>query len=368
MIEARRSVLPEPSDGHHSGLILDRYLEHTDDKGGSKAKLYAHAIAAINRNDPQQLYKAAWERITDAMTPGTLLLHFKYDRASKLIVGLGNQNVMEAGLALHRTYGVPWLPGSALKGLAAHVAHRIWGTDDESWRVGGEKHAVLFGSSSSEHAESAGGLVQFHDGLPKPGTINLFEDVLTPHHSDWNTSTDENIVPATDFDSPVPVSFLAVQAPFTLAVSKRDPRLPDIWLQHAAELLKFGLTTGGWGIGAKTNAGYGLLAFEKSEVVTAQASPVAAVPATSAGQTAKTPVERLNPQQYREGHVISVNLMAKTGKGNWKAVVVGSAQEIVIREFDMRKIRNPKEGQLLKFRFNKSPVNWTQLELEYLKS
>ena len=369
MTKARRSVLPEPSHGHHPGLILDRYLENTDDKGSSKAKLYANAIAAIKGHDLQRLYEAAWNRVKSAMVPGTLLLHIKYDSASKLIVGLGCQNVLEAGLALHRTYGVPWLPGSALKGLAAHVAHQIWGGNDEAWRVGGEKHAVLFGSSSSEHAESAGGLVQFHDGLPKPGSINLFEDVLTPHHSDWNTSTDENIRPATDFDSPVPVSFLAFQAQFMLAVSKRDPRLPDIWLKHAEQLLKFGLTTLGWGIGAKTNAGYGLLAFDKTEVVgTAHAPVAAAIASQPDGKTVQPPAANLNPKTFREGQSISVKLRARTSSGNWRAVIEGSTQEIVIRQFDMQKIKNPKEGQLHKFRFLKSPDNWTKLELEYLKS
>jgi hypothetical protein len=249
------------------------------------------------------------------------------------------------------------------------VAHQIWGSNDEAWRIGGEKHAVLFGSSSSEHAESAGGLVQFHDGLPKPESIKLLEDVLTPHHSAWNTSSDENIVPATDFDSPIPVSFLAVQAKFMLAVSKRYPRLPDIWLKHAEQLLKFGLTTVGWGIGAKPNAGYGLLAFDKSEVVgTAQAPAATAIPSQPDGQTVKPLTARLNAKQFREGHSISVKLTAKTSSGNWLAVVEGSTQEIVIRGFDMQKIKNPKEGQLLKFRFRKSPDNWTQLELEYLKS
>jgi len=369
MTEARRSVLPEPSDGHHPGLILDRYLENTDDSGRSKADLYRHAIQAMNSPQLLTFYKAAWERIKAAMVPGTLLLHFKYDSASKLIVGLGSQNVLEAGLTLHRTYGVPWLPGSALKGLAAHVAHQIWGSNDEAWRVGGEKHAVLFGSSSSEHAESAGGLVQFHDGLPKPGSIHLFEDVLTPHHSAWNTSTDEKIEPATDFDSPVPVSFLAFQAPFMLAVSKRDPRLPDIWLKHAEQLLKFGLTTPGWGIGAKTNAGDGLLAFDKTEVVELPQAPAAAAIASQPeGKTVEPPEANLNPKQFREGQSISVTLKAKTSSGNWRAVVEGSTQEIVIRQSDMQKIKNPKEGQLLKFRFLKSPDNWTKLELLYLKS
>ena len=71
MTEARRSVLPEPSDGHHPGLILDRYLAIADDNGHSKADLYRHAIQAMNSPQLLTFYKAAWERIKAAMVPAT---------------------------------------------------------------------------------------------------------------------------------------------------------------------------------------------------------------------------------------------------------------------------------------------------------
>src|ERR1700680_515711 len=49
------------------------------------------------------------------------------ERDSRLIVGLGSENVLETGIRLHHTYGLPVIPGSALKGLAAHYCHEIWG-------------------------------------------------------------------------------------------------------------------------------------------------------------------------------------------------------------------------------------------------
>lgn len=40
----------------------------------------------------------------------------------RMAVGLGDESVLETSVTLHRTYGVPYIPGSALKGLKA-VAH-----------------------------------------------------------------------------------------------------------------------------------------------------------------------------------------------------------------------------------------------------
>jgi CRISPR-associated protein Cmr6 len=52
----------------------------------------------------------------------------------RLIVGLGGDNVLETGLTLHHTYGVPLIPGNALKGLAAHYCDQVWGQADAEFR------------------------------------------------------------------------------------------------------------------------------------------------------------------------------------------------------------------------------------------
>lgn len=52
-----------------------------------------------------------------------------------------------SGITLHHTYGVPFLPGTALKGLAAHYAHQIFGGD---WAING----AACGSAAIECAVS----------------------------------------------------------------------------------------------------------------------------------------------------------------------------------------------------------------------
>lgn len=48
-----------------------------------------------------------------------------------LVVGFGLEGILEVGILLHHLYGVPYLPGSGLKGVV-----RSWVLEDLLWRVG----------------------------------------------------------------------------------------------------------------------------------------------------------------------------------------------------------------------------------------
>jgi CRISPR-associated protein Cmr6 len=136
------------------------------------------------------------------------------------VVGLGSENVLETGLRLHHTYGIPVIPGSALKGLASHYCDEVWGqrhnekASEENllFRRRGTHHSLLFGTTED------GGVITFHDALLTPESLNqgaLGLDVMTPHHPKWQV----NGAPPTDFDSPVPVSFLSVSGTFEIRLS-----------------------------------------------------------------------------------------------------------------------------------------------------
>lgn len=161
-------------------------------------------------------------------------------------VGLGNASPLEVGLTLHHTYGVPYLPGTALKGLALRAAHRT-GVSDHDRRV-------IFGDDS-DSAPSAG-YPTFWDAwlVPDRARFPLQKDVITVHHGDYYSGHGK--VAPTDFDDPNPVSFLSVRPGtwFTLAVSCAE----------SAAVARRGLDLALWGlahlgIGGKTNAGYGRL-------------------------------------------------------------------------------------------------------------
>lgn len=263
--------------GQHPGMLLQRYLCEiaAGDKGNPEEKR-AILKAAINAaRDPglREFYKAAFERrqgsypkvteSVDLVTPG------------RLIIGLGSENVLETGLRLDHTYGMPMLPGSALKGLASHYCHQAWGGTGPAFRkpsaseseayarflAGREPaptsnfHRLLFGDTDDS------GCVIFHDAWLTPDSPNpLRLDVMTPHHPRWLDGS----VPPTDFDSPIPVPFLSVAGTFRVAVSWRGPSSDagqhEKWTKLALELLREALER--WGVGGKTSSGYGRLSAQ----------------------------------------------------------------------------------------------------------
>jgi CRISPR-associated protein Cmr6 len=267
------------SHGDHAGLILNRYLKHAVQKGAEQAKddLFEAARASLGVKRVQAIYKMAFERWQASLPAGALVQ--KFSCASPLIIGLGGENVTETGLTLHHTYGVPYLPGSALKGVAARYARRVWGAGEPSWHPDTKpldqpnQFRTMFGTTGE------GGLVNFLDGWITDTSLKncLVDDVLTPHHGDYYMKEEREVREPTDFDNPVPVPFLAVRGAFLVAICKRDPSLPDEWLKTAAQLLANGLSE--FGLGGKTNAGYGRLIAEQPRDSAAQPDSVAGEPA-----------------------------------------------------------------------------------------
>lgn len=169
--------------------------------------------------------------------------------AGPLAVGLGNPSPYEVGLTLHHTYGVPTLPGSALKGLALRAA----------WRNGVPPEAVrvLFGDTDEA------GFVTFWDGWLLPGQTGPLQlDTVTVHHPDYYK--DGGKWP-TDFDDPNPVAFLSVRPGLRFELRLSGP--PE-HAAYAARLLAWGLTH--LGLGGKTNAGYGGFTVEREKTAAEQ--------------------------------------------------------------------------------------------------
>ncbi|MNC44855.1 hypothetical protein D3C75_937790 [compost metagenome] len=161
--------------------------------------------------------------------------------------------MLETNLAVHRNYGVPYLPGTALKGLAAHYASEILGEKHSGLRKDGQDYAVLFG-----HQENSG-FIRFHDALITPDTAeaSFRHDVLTPHHQNYNGSLSSDKHPAPrDDDSPSPIPFLTAAGDFRIALSCEGfSEDTASWLKLAQMILSAALQHEG--IGAKTSVGYG---------------------------------------------------------------------------------------------------------------
>jgi len=177
----------------------------------------------------------------------------RFVTTAPMVTGLGLPHPVENGFLWHHTLGVPYLPGSSVKGLM-----RRWITSwlgDEDLEGYGEHAALvnhLFGSDN-QAAPSTGALVVL-DALPV-ADLSLIVEVVTPHDGGWRLN--ENVWPA-DWLSPTPIPFLAVGhgAVFQFALASRTASAENVSIGF--ELLTDALD---WlGAGAKTSSGFGRFA------------------------------------------------------------------------------------------------------------
>ena len=158
---------------------------------------------------PPASYQRAVERWSklSADLPG-LTQRWAITRSS-LAIGTGNFSPAENGLSLHGTWGVPYLPGAALKGLASRAA---------TW----------FDLSPSE------------------------SEVMTPHAAPYYSSRGKKA--PDDSQDPIPIQFLVVPKNTRFLVTLDCPE-DRTWAETAMTILDFGLTK--LGLGGMTSSGYG---------------------------------------------------------------------------------------------------------------
>ncbi|MFA0740265.1 MAG: hypothetical protein DFNUSKGM_000367 [Candidatus Fervidibacter sacchari] len=159
----------------------------------------------------------------------------------RFVVGLGAAHVLETGITLHRIFGLPIIPGSALKGVARAYAQLVEGKPEDDPEL-----IAIFGTT-----ERAGSVV-FLDAIPLE-VPNFQLDIMNPHYPNYYRTPEKN--PPADWESPNPVFFLTVTGtPYRFAIASRSEQGNHL-LDLAERWLKGALTE--LGIGAKTNADYG---------------------------------------------------------------------------------------------------------------
>lgn len=238
----RESLRPFAPDGKgpegvrdiHPGLALQRYLTHHD----AERKAARALLDSIQQLGLPEAYPILFARWKASLGQAVFL---EATALTPLAIGLGNATPLENGLALHHTYGFPYLPGSALKGLARRAALHHGLSQEEM--------ALLFGE------QKGAGHIVFWDGWPDPKSPRpLQKDVITVHHQAYY-GTRGKVWP-TDFDDPNPVPFLSVRpgVRFWVPLSSGSEGAGE-WVFLAARLVRWGLEN--LGLGGKTNAGYG---------------------------------------------------------------------------------------------------------------
>lgn len=200
---------------------------------------------------------------------------FYFKTETRFVTGLGLEHPVENGFLWHPVLGVPYIPGTAVKGLV-----RNWVEQWEEKNIDSEKIKTIkriFGSatekkeppavssepapepvselSAEEKEAHEVGSVIFFDALPvKP--VVLEADIMTPHYGPYYANPKDTSVAPGDWHSPTPIPFLTVapEQEFLFAIA---PRTPDA--ARDVELVSRWLTEAlAWiGMGAKTALGYG---------------------------------------------------------------------------------------------------------------
>jgi CRISPR-associated protein Cmr6 len=225
----------------------------------------------------------------------------------RMVVGLGAENVHETSMALHHIYGIPYIPGSALKGIARDAAVADLCSEvknekpdvmdalismptsdekdeDKRWKeikkngkvkrqnkdsVEPEKttiNKIIKGWPDFETArkvfggQKQAGKVIFFDAFPEKD-VSIKLDIMNPHYPKYYSGDEA----PTDWQNPNPIKFLTVENTafsFALALNKKEtdqnrtkidsnPALlnaAEKWMRKALEEQ---------GVGAKTSVGYG---------------------------------------------------------------------------------------------------------------
>ena len=173
---------------------------------------------------------------------------FEAALSGRLYIGVTRDNALETGVTTSHSYGMPVIPGSAVKGLCRAAARKI-GIDEkaEIWMFGNQPGNDA--DAESEADTEIGGLI-FHDAW-WAGDANdkpFIAEIVTPHHTEYYGS--EGTTEATDFDTPVPANQIAVTGKFYFVIEG-----DAAWAGEAAKLLQAALAQ--IGIGGKRSSGYG---------------------------------------------------------------------------------------------------------------
>jgi len=273
------SVIPDASirpGAANAGLVFDRYLRiwegEIDNPNKTKRtnEVLQEFVRAFNARSSQpdhpavKLLRSFHDRL-DRSEAQSVSSRVKYRVDWRLTSGLGSDHPLENGFCFDTLIGIPVIHGTAVKGLCRAAAE----LEDLPTDVQRE----LFGSAEEKEesaVEPASGGLLFFDAYPVIWP-RLKVDVVNCHHPAYYGAALDMVtsqrpgkparktprVQAVEYENPVPVYFLTVDAgtEFTFRIRGRAGNTHAV--HTAMRLLDFGLTV--LGIGAKTAVGYGVM-------------------------------------------------------------------------------------------------------------
>jgi CRISPR-associated protein Cmr6 len=230
---------------------------------------------------------------------------------SRFVTGLGRSHPVENGFAWHPALGVPYLPGSSVKGMV-----RAWAERDAEPRPARSHVDKIFGSAGTA------GQVVFIDAIPV-APVQLEADVMTPHFASWSPQE-----PPGDWSGPVPVPFLVTANETAFAFSILPASVTaDGAVKEAFGWLRAALAEAG--AGAKTSVGYGRFRYDESKT--------------------QTWVNELEKERRAQSEAARRADAQRTPEGRWSLELEGKAEreilELVRIQLEKEPLPDPAERQ-----------------------
>lgn len=286
----------------HVGLWLDRMLSQPyarrDQEWTARHQLYDVARKALAPgrtpiSDPPAVagyrpFLAAWRAAVEKPPTGLVRRTLTLEAGSRILLHPATgSTVTEGTILLHHTYGVPYLPGSALKGaVRSRLEHLAAGGSPEAARFaelageilgrlrppgtrGGEEAPAVTGTEEEAREDQGlASLVDFWDALwlPRRPTVAgrdwspLALDIVNPHHPGYYTEHEGARQLPTEADEPIPVHRLTLAPGCRFLVVMEAPDAPQLapWLDWLLDRVLLPALAED-GLGAWTTAGYGRL-------------------------------------------------------------------------------------------------------------
>ena len=266
-------------------------------KAENKVSALNQACKLNNADKAHAKNLLARQSLAFANIPTEQTLRLQATAIAPFTTGLGNEHPLENGFAFLNPYGLPYLPGSGVKGVLRQAANELakgeWGSSDwcDANKDGSKRHVVmnasgkhlfdasdievLFGSEAGKDKDFLRGVLSFWDVLPQIQGDSLMVEIMTPHQSHYYQPPKEGKEkPAGgspsphDSGQPIPIFFLTVPpgSAFAFHVLCDSARLehlaPDLaanerWKALLTEAFEHAFA---WlGFGAKTAVGYGAM-------------------------------------------------------------------------------------------------------------
>ena len=266
------------SPGMRFGMYLKLWGDFKREVSGENKASALDDVRKLTGNDKNTMSSliARQKQMFDASVSGETNLRLDAYATAPFTTGLGNEHPLENGFAFFNPYGLPYLPGSGIKGVIRQAVRELisgeWG-ESLGWNT--EAMDILLGRDSvNGDTNHLRGALIFWDVIPQIQENSLSVEIMTPHQSQYYQQKREeksgSSMSPHDSGQPVPIQFLTLP-PRTLFNFHVQCDLGHL-KNHAPELLqKWKLMTEGafelayqWlGFGAKTAVGYGAMESEK---------------------------------------------------------------------------------------------------------